>query len=55
MTFDEIHQRLSAKFSGLPALAPANKDAFLVVPAADIVEMSWRFVAPKKLQAARSR
>jgi hypothetical protein len=23
--------------------------------AADIVEMSWRFVAPKKLQAARSR
>ena len=39
MTFDEIHQRLSAKFAGLPALAPANKDPFLVVPAADIVEI----------------
>jgi NADH-quinone oxidoreductase subunit C len=39
MTFDQIHQALSARFAGLPALSPANKDAFAVVPAADIQEI----------------
>ena len=39
MTFEEIHQRLSARFANLPALAPANKDLFLVVPGAQIVEI----------------
>jgi NADH-quinone oxidoreductase subunit C len=38
MTFEEIHQRLTSKFGErIGALAPANKDPFLVVPAADIV------------------
>jgi len=37
MTFEEIQQRLAAKFGErIGALAPANKDAFLVVPAADV-------------------
>ena len=40
MTFEEIQQRLAAKFGErIGALAPANKDAFLVVQAADIVEI----------------
>ena len=40
MTFEEIQQRLAAKFGErVGALAPANKDAFAVVPAADIVEI----------------
>src|SRR3954468_24814746 len=40
MTFEEIQQRLAAKFGErIGALAPANKDASLVVPAADIVEI----------------
>src|SRR5882724_3449482 len=40
MTFEEIQQRLAAKFGErIGALAPANKDPFLVVPAADIVEI----------------
>ena len=38
MTFEEIHQRLAGKFgAAIGPLAPANKDAFAVVPAADIV------------------
>jgi NADH-quinone oxidoreductase subunit C len=37
MTNEEIHQRLAAQFKTLPALSPANKDAFLVVPASDLV------------------
>jgi NADH-quinone oxidoreductase subunit C len=40
MTFEEIHQSLAAKFGErIGPLAPANKDAFLLVPAADIVEI----------------
>ena len=40
MTFEEIQQRLAAKFGErIGALAPANKDPFLVVPAADVVEI----------------
>src|SRR2546426_6704936 len=40
MTFEEIQQRLAAKFGErIGALAPANKDPFLVVPAADIEEI----------------
>jgi len=40
MTFEEIQQRLAAKFGErIGALTPANKDASLVVPAADIVEI----------------
>jgi NADH-quinone oxidoreductase subunit C len=40
MTFEEIQQRLAAKFGErIGALAPANKDPFLVVPAADIAEI----------------
>jgi NADH-quinone oxidoreductase subunit C len=38
VTFEQIQQRLAAKFGErIGALAPANKDPFLVVPAADIV------------------
>jgi NADH-quinone oxidoreductase subunit C len=38
MTFEEIHQRLAAKFGErIGALAPAKMDPFSVVPAADIV------------------
>jgi NADH-quinone oxidoreductase subunit C len=40
MTFEEIHQRLAAKFGErIGALAPAKIDPFAVVPAADIVEI----------------
>ena len=41
MTFDEIHQALASKFGPerIGPLAPANKDAFLLVQAADIVEI----------------
>jgi NADH-quinone oxidoreductase subunit C len=40
MTFEEIHQRLAAKFGErIGPLAPANKDPSCVVPAADIVEI----------------
>src|SRR3982751_3438975 len=40
MTFEEIQQRLAAKFGErIGPLAPANKDPFAVVPAADIVEI----------------
>jgi len=40
MTFEEIQQRLAAKFGErVGALAPANKDPFVVVPAADVVEI----------------
>ena len=40
MTFEEIHQRLAEKFGErIGALAPANKDPYLVVAAADIVEI----------------
>jgi len=40
MTFEEIHQSLAAKFGErIGPLAPANKDAFLLVQAADIVEI----------------
>ncbi len=41
MTFEEIREKLAAKFGGerIGALAPANKDPFLVVQAADIVEI----------------
>src|SRR5215472_8305772 len=39
MTFEEIRQKLAAKLGERVApLAPANKDAFLPVAAADIVE-----------------
>lgn len=38
MTFEEIQQKLAEKFGErIGPLAPANKDAFLPVPAADIV------------------
>jgi len=38
MTFEEIQQRLAAKFGErIGPLAPANKDPFLVVPPADVV------------------
>ncbi len=38
MTFEEIQQRLAAKFGErIGQLAPANKDAFLLVPPADLV------------------
>jgi NADH-quinone oxidoreductase subunit C len=38
MTFEEIQQRLAAKFGErIGQLAPANKDAFLPVPPADLV------------------
>jgi len=40
MTFEEIQQRLAAKFGErIGALAPANKDPFLLVAKADIVEI----------------
>src|SRR5256885_15780294 len=40
MTFEEIQQRLAAKFGErIGAVAPANKDSFPVGPAADIVEI----------------
>jgi NADH-quinone oxidoreductase subunit C len=41
MTFEEIREKLAAKFGGerIGALAPANKDPFLLVQAADIVEI----------------
>src|SRR6267142_1327227 len=40
MTFAEIQQRLAAKFGErIGALAPANKDPFLVVAAGDLVEI----------------
>jgi NADH-quinone oxidoreductase subunit C len=40
MTFEEIQQRLAARFGErIGALAPANKDPFLVVQVADIVEI----------------
>ncbi|HUJ24614.1 MAG TPA: NADH-quinone oxidoreductase subunit C [Myxococcales bacterium] len=40
MTFEEIREKLAAKFGErIGALAPANKDSWLVVPAADIVEI----------------
>jgi NADH-quinone oxidoreductase subunit C len=40
MTPEEIRGRLAAKFGErIGPLAPANKDPFLVVPAADIVEI----------------
>jgi len=40
MTFEEIQQRLAAKFGErIGALAPANKDASLLVQAADILEI----------------
>ncbi len=40
MTFEEIQQRLAAKFGErIGQLAPANKDAFLLVPPADLVEI----------------
>src|SRR5438270_3494024 len=40
MNTEGIHQRLAAKFGDrIGALAPANKDPFVVVPAADIVEI----------------
>ena len=40
MTFEEIHQRLAARFGErIGPLAPANKDPFAVVPAGDIVEI----------------
>ena len=40
MTFEEIQQRLAGKFGErVGALSPANKDPFLVVQAADIVEI----------------
>jgi NADH-quinone oxidoreductase subunit C len=40
MNFEEIRTRLAAKFGErIGALAPANKDAFLVVPAADVREI----------------
>src|SRR5947207_15917489 len=43
MTFAEIQQRLAAKFGErIGALAPANKDPFLVIAAGDVVEI-WRF------------
>src|SRR3982074_2815840 len=41
MTFEGIQQRLAAKFGErVGALAPANKDASLLLHAADIVEIS---------------
>lgn len=40
MTFEEIQQRLAAKFGErIGPLAPANKDPFLLVQPADIVEI----------------
>jgi NADH-quinone oxidoreductase subunit C len=40
MTFEEIQQRLAAKFGErIGPLAPANKDAFLLVKPADVVEL----------------
>src|SRR6267378_3587623 len=40
MTFEEIQQRLAAKFGErIGALAPANKDPFLVIAAGDLVEI----------------
>ena len=40
MTFPEIREKLAAKFGArIGELAPANKDPFLVVQAADIVEI----------------
>jgi len=41
MTFEEIREKLAARFGAerIPPLAPANKDAFLLVQAADIVEV----------------
>ena len=40
MTFEEIQQRLAAKFGErIGPLAPANKDAFLVVKPSDLVEI----------------
>ena len=40
MNFAEIQQRLAAKFGErIGPLAPANKDAFLLVPAADVLEI----------------
>src|SRR3954466_13259100 len=45
MTYEEIQQRLAAKFGErIGALAPANKDPFLVVQAGDLVEIC-RFLA----------
>jgi NADH-quinone oxidoreductase subunit C len=41
MTFEEIQQKLAAKFGGerIGALAPANKDPFLKLAPADLVEI----------------
>jgi NADH-quinone oxidoreductase subunit C len=41
MTFEEIHQQLQTKFGPerIGALAPANKDSFLLIQAADLVEI----------------
>ena len=40
MTFEEIHQRLAARFGErIGPLAPAKADAFAVIPAADLVEI----------------
>ena len=40
MTFEEIREKLAAKFAErIGPLAPANRDAFLAVQAADIVEI----------------
>ena len=41
MTFEEIREKLAAKFGGerIGALAPANKDSFLLIQAADLVEI----------------
>ena len=40
MNFTEIQERLAAKFGErIGALAPANKDAFVLVPAADVLEI----------------
>jgi NADH-quinone oxidoreductase subunit C len=40
MNFAEIQQRLAARFGErIGALAPANKDAFLLVQAADVLEI----------------
>ncbi|HEY5675229.1 MAG TPA: NADH-quinone oxidoreductase subunit C, partial [Myxococcales bacterium] len=40
MNFEEIRQRLAAKFGErIGPLAPANKDAFVLVQAADVPEI----------------
>ena len=36
MTFEQLHAHLLTKFPSLGPLAPANKDPFLLVPAADV-------------------